>query len=92
MSETDKNSRLLLVDDDLRFCQILSKALRRRGFEVRVAHNQADCLALAEDFAVDYAVVDLRIGEESGLEVVEQLHAHHPAARILVRQLRLRFL
>lgn len=64
---------LLLVDDDKVFCKVLKAALERRGFEVFVAHTLDKGLALAEQHTPEYAVIDLRIGHDSGLELVKKL-------------------
>lgn len=77
------NARLLLVDDDESFTRIASRVLARRGFEVRVAHEIDTALTLATD-PVDCAVVDLVIGNTSGLKLVPKLRERHPAIRILV--------
>ena len=70
--ETDK-PRLLLVDDDETFCSVLKSALEKRHYEVLVATNVADGIILAERELPEYAVIDLRIGFESGLELVKKL-------------------
>jgi len=70
--EMDK-PRLLLVDDDETFCNVLKSALEKRNYEVLVATNVADGIALAEQNLPEYAVIDLRIGYESGLELVKKL-------------------
>lgn len=67
------NPHLLLVDDDLTFCEVLKSALNKRNFEVFVAHNVGDGCRIAEEVEPEYAVIDLRIGLESGLEMVKQL-------------------
>lgn len=64
---------LLLVDDDKTFCKVLKASLERRDFEVLVAHNLEKGIALAEQNLPEYAVIDLRIGHESGLELVKKL-------------------
>jgi two-component system, response regulator RegA len=64
---------LLLVDDDKVFCKVLKAALERRGFEVLLTHNLEKGMALAEQFLPEYAVIDLRIGHDSGLELVKKL-------------------
>ncbi|MEK7716317.1 MAG: response regulator, partial [Pseudomonadota bacterium] len=79
----DKPS-LLLVDDDDTFCQVLSAALERRGFGVRVAHNVAEGLAAAEGDAPEFAVIDLKMPGPSGLELVKKLKALDPHTRIVV--------
>ena len=70
--ETDK-PRLLLVDDDETFCSVLKSALEKRHYEVLVATNVADGMIIAERDLPEYAVIDLRIGFESGLELVKKL-------------------
>jgi two-component system response regulator RegA len=88
MSETTAASEakpsLLLVDDDLTFCRVLAKALEKRGLDVFTATEIASGLELADDHQPDFAVVDLRIGNQSGLELVEKLHAQHPKLRMLM--------
>lgn len=79
-----QNPSLLLVDDDLTFCRVLAKALEKRGFDVFTATEIASGLELANDHQPEYAVIDLRIGHESGLELVQKLHAQHPALRMLM--------
>lgn len=73
--ETDRieRPRLLLVDDDPTFCKVLQQALEKRGFEVHTATDVDAGLALAETVDPEYAVIDLRIGHESGLLLVKRL-------------------
>ena len=75
---------LLLVDDDRAFCMVLSEALRKRGFQVHVAYNLTEALALANQCQPEFAVVDLRIGNESGLELVSRLVAMDENTRIVM--------
>jgi len=72
MSE-QHNAQLLLVDDDQTYCSVLKSALAKRGFVVSVAHDVKSGLALAEQLEPEYAIIDLRIGHESGLELVQKL-------------------
>ena len=69
----EDNPRLLLVDDDETFCSVLKSALERRSYEVIVANNVTDGIFQAEKNIPEYAVIDLRIGHESGLELVKKL-------------------
>ncbi|MGR9106336.1 MAG: response regulator transcription factor [Gammaproteobacteria bacterium] len=64
---------LLLVDDDPIYCSVLGQALEKRGYHVSIAHDLAGGIRLAQQNHPDYAVVDLRIGHESGLEMVKKL-------------------
>jgi two-component system response regulator RegA len=72
ISETDK-PRLLLVDDDTTFCTVLKSALEKRNYEVLIANDVNTGIHLAEQNLPEYAVIDLRIGYESGLELVKKL-------------------
>lgn len=64
---------LLLVDDDVTFCSVLKPALEKRGFQVTVANDVNTAMQLAEQTEPEYAVIDLRIGYDSGLEMVKKL-------------------
>ena len=67
--------KILIVDDDETFCEVLALALSKRGYEVSPAHNMKDLEAIDNLAAYPYAVVDLRLGTESGLNVIDYLIA-----------------
>lgn len=75
---------LLLVDDDETFCQVLSRAMERRGFQVCIAHNVEQGLQLAQENPPEYAVVDLNMPGPSGLVMVEKLKQLDSHTRIVV--------
>lgn len=75
---------LLLVDDDAPFRQRLSRAMEQRGFDVMTAEGVTDALDLARKHAPDYAVLDLRLGDGNGLEVVQALRDARPDAKIVI--------
>lgn len=83
-SDNDERPRILLVDDDETFCQVLEQALEKRGFEVRTAKNLDEAAQAANDFDPEYAIVDLRIGQESGLSLVKQLKELDENTRIVM--------
>ncbi|MDO8812089.1 MAG: response regulator transcription factor [Gallionella sp.] len=83
LSAPEKAS-LLLVDDDITFCSVLSIALKKRGFAVTVAHSVEQALPLAHENPPEYAVVDLKMGGVSGLTLVHAMHELDPATRIVV--------
>lgn len=76
---------LLLVDDDLVFCSVLSRALEKRGFAVTVAHSVETALPLAQANPPEYAVVDLKMEGASGLVLIQALHELDPATKIVVQ-------
>jgi len=75
---------LLLVDDDEAFVKRLAKAMEKRGFVPETAETVAAGCAIAADHPPAYAVVDLRLGDGNGLQVVEALHAKRPDCRVVV--------
>jgi len=64
---------LLLVEDDSLFCQVMGEALTRRGFNVQVASNVDEGIALSEKTSPEFAVVDLNMPGRSGLVLVKHL-------------------
>jgi two-component system response regulator RegA len=76
--------RVLLVDDDRTFCEVLARSLARNGYVVVVAHGGADATAMAGSGEFSHILLDLMLGEESGLHLIEPLRAACPAARIVV--------
>ncbi len=75
---------LLLVDDDAPLCQRLARAMERRGFIVVTADSVAAGIAAATEHSPAFAVVDLRLADGSGLEVVKALRQARPGARIVM--------
>lgn len=76
--------RLLVIDDDVVFGQVLSKALGQRGYTVDLAHEPEAALALAQAQPPDFAVVDLRLEQASGLDLLQMLRATNPEMRIVI--------
>ncbi|NNE23852.1 MAG: ActR/PrrA/RegA family redox response regulator transcription factor [Rhizobiales bacterium] len=86
MTDTSGNTQqsLLLVDDDRPFLNRLGRAMETRGFDVRMAETVAEGIAQIKASPPDYAVVDLRLTDGSGLDVIEALHQARPEARAVV--------
>jgi two-component system, response regulator RegA len=75
---------LLIVEDDLSFLQRLAKALEQRGFTVTTAESVADGLLQVEKAAPAFAVVDMRLGDGNGLDVISALKRRRPDARGII--------
>jgi len=75
---------LLLVDDDEIFVTRLARAMEKRGFVPRTAMGVADALAMIREAPPAYAVIDLRLEDGNGLDVVEALRELRADARIIV--------
>lgn len=75
---------LLLVDDDEAFVKRLARAMEKRGFVPETAESVAAGVAAVKARAPAYAVIDLRLEDGNGLEVVEVLRDQRPDCRIVV--------
>ncbi|MEJ2118277.1 MAG: ActR/PrrA/RegA family redox response regulator transcription factor [Alphaproteobacteria bacterium] len=81
---SQKENTLLIVDDDRAFAMRLSRAMENRGFQVNVASSVEDGLAALRNEPPAYAVVDLRLDDGTGLDVVAQLKELKPEARVVM--------
>jgi two-component system, response regulator RegA len=75
---------LLIVEDDFSFLQRLAKALEQRGFSVTTAESVSEGLLQVEKAAPAYAVVDMRLGDGNGLDVISALKRRRPDARGII--------
>jgi two-component system response regulator RegA len=82
--DLDEDRSLLLVDDDEPFVKRLAKAMEKRGFLPETAESVAEGKAIALARPPAYAVVDLRLEDGNGLDVVEALRDKRPGCRIVV--------
>lgn len=82
---SENNSKtLLLVEDDDALRSRLGIAMQKRGFEVTSAASVADGLRAVATEAPDYAIIDLRLRDGSGLDVIEALEQQHPDTRAII--------
>jgi two-component system response regulator RegA len=74
----------LLVDDDTLYLQTLQRSLQKRGLTASIATNVADALQIASAQQFDFALLDLRLGTQSGLELIDPLRRSQPQIRIVL--------
>ncbi|MET0360096.1 MAG: response regulator, partial [Pararhizobium sp.] len=79
-----RDPSLLIVDDDGPFVRRLARAMEQRGFTVEIAESVADGIAQAKRHPPKYAVVDLRLGDGSGLDVIEAIRGCRDDTRIIM--------
>ena len=75
---------VLIVEDDRSFLQRLAKAMEQRGFTVATAESVAEGLLQVERSAPAFAVVDMRLGDGNGLDVISALKVRRPDARAII--------
>ncbi|MDE3081502.1 MAG: ActR/PrrA/RegA family redox response regulator transcription factor [Paracoccaceae bacterium] len=84
LASLGEDRTLLLVDDDEPFVKRLARAMEKRGFLPETAESVAAGKEIAMSRPPAYAVVDLRLEDGNGLDVVEALREKRPDCRIVV--------
>ena len=84
MQSVPSERTLLIVEDDRSFLQRLAKALEQRGFTVETAETVAEGLLQVERAAPAFAIVDMRLGDGNGLDVISALKRRRPEARGII--------
>jgi two-component system response regulator RegA len=82
--ELPADRSLVIIDDDRSFLQRLARAMELRGFEVRFGHSVAEGVDLIREKAPAFAVVDMRLEDGSGLDVIAELAKVRPDSRAIV--------
>ena len=75
---------ILIVDDDEIFASTLVRSFKRRDIQARVALDLASALSAVKECCYQAIILDLRIGDESGLSILAELRAQQPDAKILI--------
>ncbi|AQT41735.1 Signal transduction response regulator [Bartonella apihabitans] len=78
------DASLLLVDDDKPFLHRLARAMEARGFTVTTAESVQDGIANVRHSPPAYAVVDLKLGDGNGLDVIEEIRKIRPDTHMIV--------
>lgn len=84
MKTVDKLTKILIVDDDELYCSVLKSAFEQRAYSVQIALDQQQARQCTEQFDPDLAIVDLRLGHDSGLNLVSYLHKKNKKTQILM--------
>ena len=84
LSAPPQDNTLLIVDDDLAFLQRLTRAMEARGFDVEAAASVEEGLALLRHRQPAFAVVDMRLEDGNGIDVIATLKELRPESRAVV--------
>lgn len=82
--ELPEDTSLVVVDDDQPFAQRLSRAMEQRGFDVRSATSVSEGLAMIRERPPAFAVVDMRLEDGNGLDVISELSKLKPDSRMII--------
>ncbi len=84
LGELDTDKTLLIVDDDKPFLSRLARAMEGRGFIVTAVQSVAEGLAAIAHEPPAFAVIDMRLSDGNGLDVMSELKAKRPEARAII--------
>ena len=76
--------RILIIDDDLDMCLLLSRFLQRKGFEVVTAPSGSKGISTFKDGKFDVVLCDFRLGDMEGKEVLKQVKEANPATAVII--------
>lgn len=76
--------RLLIIDDDETFSRVLARAMVSRGFSVETANDVDSAIVTARKQRPAFCVLDLKLGEQNGLNLIADLKLAVPGLRILL--------
>lgn len=79
-----QDQSLLIVDDDRPFLQRLARAMESRGFVVTAAESVGEGIASVKATPPAYAVVDMRLNDGNGLDVIEEIRARRPECKAVI--------
>lgn len=84
MTEAATRPRLLLVDDEIAYLEVLAKRLTRRGFTVTTASSGSEAIRALRQWEFDLAVVDLKMEDMDGIEVLKVFKKMDPSIRVVM--------
>lgn len=76
--------RLLLVDDEVGYLEVLCKRLKKRNFDVSTAYSGAEAIRAVRDRDFDVAVVDLKMEDMDGIELLKILKKMLPTLQVIM--------
>jgi two-component system response regulator RegA len=83
-AELGDDRTLLIVDDDRPFLTRLARAMEGRGFSVETAESVEEAVRKVKASSPAYAVIDMRLADGNGLDVVEAIRQKRSDARMIV--------
>lgn len=84
MSDDTARPRLLLVDDEIGYLEVLAKRLTRRGFDVTTASSGSEAIRALRQWEFDLAVVDLKMEDMDGIEVLKVFKRMDPSIQVVM--------
>ena len=79
-----KDMKILIVDDEHEFATTLAERLQLRDFDTTVAYTGKDALSITSSTTFDVVLLDLKMPDMSGLEVLEKIKARDPSVEVIM--------
>ncbi|MCC6287047.1 MAG: sigma-54-dependent Fis family transcriptional regulator [Chitinophagaceae bacterium] len=76
--------RILILDDDMDMCTLLSRFLQRKGFETNTAYNGNSGIAKFKENPYDIVLCDFRLGDKEGYDVLREIKSVKPTATVII--------
>src|SRR5665647_3726668 len=76
--------KVIIIDDDIDMCTLLSRFLIRNDYKVEVAYSGVQGIAKFKEANFDIVICDFRLGDKDGKEVLLEIKAHNPNAIVLI--------
>lgn len=76
--------RILIIDDDMDMCSLLSRFLQRKGYETDAAHSGAKGIAKVKEQKFDVVLCDFRLGDKEGREVLHEIKSFNPQIIVII--------
>ena len=78
------NKKILIIDDDIDMCIVLSKFLTRNGYDVDTAHTGAKGIAKFKEDNFEIVICDFRLGDRDGKDILQEIKSISPATIVLI--------
>lgn len=81
---SDISQSILIIDDDVTFCEVLARALDNRGYQTDTAHDREQTTRILEERTFDKIILDLNIGNDSGLSLLPDIINKQEKAGVVI--------
>ena len=78
------NKKLLIIDDDVDMCMLLSRFLTKNGYDVETAHSAANGLSAFKESKYDIVLCDFRLGDKDGKDVLVEIKKQSPQTIVVI--------
>ncbi len=78
------SKRILVVDDEVEICRVLSEYLKELHFDVQEAQDGEQAVAMVDEYDPDLVFLDIKMPQVSGLEALRRIRKQHPRLKVVM--------